>query len=171
MFTNQAGGTIVWPGPPSSGTGVGHMAKQRLEKNSPDRPAARLIPTAAKERLPSGFSYPMGAQGLSTALQDIPLLETARIWFSWRDEYWASEWRQKIAAQGEVTLLEISDSYAGHGRDLRVYAVPSEYSMAARERLLSEFPRVRRSLMAAGDFLGSLRISVTLRLADSRANR
>ena len=128
------------------------------------------IPTAAKDRLPKGFSYPLGAQAISVALEGIDLLGDAKFWFSWRDEYWASEWRQKIKALGQVTLLEIADSYVSHGRDVRVYAVPSEYSVSARERLTAEFPMVRRALLAAGDSLGSSRVTVTLNLAEA-ANR
>jgi hypothetical protein len=129
-----------------------------------------LIPTAAKDRLPKGFSYPLGAQAISVALEGIPVLGDARFWFSWRDEYWASEWREKIEALGQVTLLQVSDCFVSHGRDVRVYAVPSEYSASARERLTAELPRVRRALLAAGDSLGSSRVTVTLNLAEA-ANR
>lgn len=126
-----------------------------------------LIRTAAKERLPKGFSYPLGAEAISTALQGIAALHTASLWFSWRDGYWASAWRQKIAALGEVTLLTIDDSYFGRPRDVRVYAVPSGYSIAARERLLSEFPRVRNALMAGNS---SMQVFVTMSLAESVNN-
>jgi hypothetical protein len=129
-----------------------------------------LIPTAAKDRLPKGFSYPLGAQAVSIALEGIPVLNDARFWLSWRDEYWTSEWRQKIQALGQVTLLEVHDCYVSYGRDVRVYAVPSEYSVSARERLTAEFPKVRRALLAAGDSLGSSRVTVTLNLAEA-ANR
>jgi len=72
-----------------------------------------MIPTASKDRLPEGFTYPWGAQAISTALEGAPGLEDARIWFSWRDQFWASEWRQKIAELGEIILLEVGPRYLG----------------------------------------------------------
>ena len=126
-----------------------------------------LIPTAAKDKLPKGFTYPLGAEAISTALEGIPALEDSRIWFSWRDEYWASVWRQKIESLGEVTLLKIEKAHFGDGREIHVHAVPSEFSEAARARVLSEFPRVRNALMGGG---GSARVSVTMILADSAQN-
>ena len=128
------------------------------------------IPTAAKERLPKGFTYPLGAQAISVALDSVPGLEDARLWFSWRDEYWASEWRQKIAALGEVILLEVADSCLGPGRAVRVYAVPSEYSLAARATLLSELPRVRRVLADGETAGGSLRVRITFDLGAAVKN-
>lgn len=135
-----------------------------------------LIPTARKEKLPKGFSYPLGAQAVCGALDGVPQLEGARLWFCWRDEYWASEWRAKLEALGDVTLLEVTDSYIGHGRDLRLYAVPSEYSVAAREQLIAELPRVRRALLAKGSASKYPRVSIALSLARTanqpdRANR
>jgi hypothetical protein len=129
-----------------------------------------LIPTATKERLPKGFSYPLGAQAISVALDSVPVLQDARLWFSWRDEYWASEWQQKIAARGEVILLEVADSCLGPGRDVRVYAVPSEYSQAARERLLAELPRVRRVLTDGGTSGELPRLRITFDLGEAMRN-
>ncbi len=126
-----------------------------------------LIPTAAKDKLPKGFTYPLGAEAISTALEGIPALEDSRMWFSWRDEYWASAWRQKIASLGEVTLLKIEQAHFGDGREIHVYALPSQYSEAARARVLSEFPRVRQALISGG---GSPRVSVTMNLAESAQN-
>lgn len=129
-----------------------------------------LIPTAAKERLPKGFSYPLGAQAISVALDSVPVLQDARLWFSWRDEYWASEWQQKIAALGEVILLEVADSCLGPGCAVRVYAVPSEYSLAARERLLAELPRVRRVLTDGGASGELPRVRITFDLGEAMRN-
>jgi hypothetical protein len=126
-----------------------------------------LIPTAAKDRLPKGYTYPLGAEAISTALEGIPALEDSRIWFSWRDEYWASAWRQKIASLGEVNLLKIEKACFGDGREIRVYAVPSEYSESARAHVLSEFLRVRNALISGG---GSARVSVTMILSESAQN-
>lgn len=95
----------------------------------------KLIQTASKEKLPKGFSYPLRAEALSAALEGAVQFDNAQFWFSWRDEYWASKWREKIDALGDVVLFEIHDSYFGSGKDIRLYAVPSEYSEGAREEL------------------------------------
>jgi len=129
-----------------------------------------LIPTASKERLPEGFTYPWGAQAISTALEGVHGLENARLWFSWRDDFWASEWRQKIAELGEITLLEVGPSYHGEGLDVRANAVPSEYAMAARERLDSESPKLRSALAAGSGQRGSPRTSIKLNLATAIRN-
>ena len=129
-----------------------------------------MIPTASKDRLPEGFTYPWGAQAISTALEGAPGLEDARIWFSWRDQFWASEWRQKIAELGEIILLEVGPRYLGEGLDVRAYAVPSEFSMAARERLISESPTLQRALAAGGNRRGSCRILIKLDLATATRN-
>jgi len=128
------------------------------------------FPTAAKEPLPKGFTYPLGAQAISAALGSVPGLENGRLWFSWRDEYWASEWRQKIAARGEVILLEVADSCLGPGRDVREYAVPSDYSLAVRARLLSELPRVRRVLTDGGASVELPRVKITFDLGGAVKN-
>ena len=86
----------------------------------------RLIPTARKEKLPKGFSYPIGAEGISEALNAVPHLENATIWFDWRDEYWASSWRKKLESRGSVKLLEVGVSPLSREPVLHVYSVPSE---------------------------------------------
>ncbi len=129
-----------------------------------------MIPTASKDRLPEGFTYPWGAQAISAALEGVLGLEDARLWFSWRDQFWASEWRQKIAELGDITLLEVGPSYLGEGTDVRAYAVPSDYSMAARERLVSEFPGLRLALAAEPGLQGTPRLSIKLTLATAVRN-
>jgi hypothetical protein len=122
----------------------------------------RLIPTARKEKLPHGFSYPLGAERISEALAGIPQFETMELWFAWRDEFWSSRWRRRIIDRGVVTLLEISFwEYFGRWH-VGVYSVPSEYVCVARERLESELVRVRERLMVARS---AARIRVTLDLA------
>jgi hypothetical protein len=132
----------------------------------------RLIPTGTKEKLPQGFSYPLGAEAISAALDGVPQLDNATFSFVWRDEYWASEWRQKLKARGDVKLLEVDHSPLSGERVLRVYSVPSAYSVVARDHLLAELPRVRRKLLAGGRSSGAIRIVVTLSLskAEGAAN-
>jgi len=138
-----------------------------------------LIPTARKEKLPKGFSYPLRAEGISGVFDGIPHLENATIWFDWRDEYWASSWRKKIKNRGSVKLLELGVSPLSGQPLLRLYSVPSEYSSVARDHLLAELPRVRQQLLAGGHAAKTGRITVTLNLSEagaaanpqSRANR
>ena len=128
-----------------------------------------LITTARKEKLPKGFSYPCGAEVISEAFDGIPCLAEATIWFDWRDEYWASRWRKKIASRGSVKLLEVGASPLSGEPVFRVYSVPSECSSIAREHLLAELPRVRRQLLAGGLAAKSARIIVALNLSDAEA--
>jgi hypothetical protein len=105
-----------------------------------------MIPTDHKDKLPKGFSYPLGAEKLSMALGDVvPQAESMGLWFLWKDEIWTSNWRKRINDLGVVTL--IAASYRKDGLEssrlfgwgdwrLHVYAVPSEYNVAAREFLL-----------------------------------
>jgi hypothetical protein len=128
-----------------------------------------LIPTARKEKLPKGFSYPLGAKAISEGFDGIPCLAEATIWFDWRDEYWASHWRKKIKSRGSVKLLEVGASPLSGKPVLWVYSVPSECSSIAREHLLAELPRVRRQLLAGGRAAKSARIIVTLSLSEAEA--
>src|SRR5882724_6416542 len=69
-----------------------------------------LIKTAKKEKLPKGFSYPLGAEALCAALDGIQQFDKALLWFSWRDEFWVSRWRKRLQALGPILLLKISYS-------------------------------------------------------------
>ena len=68
----------------------------------------KLIQTTRKEKLPEGFSYPLGPEAISAALAGIPQFDNAEIWFHWRDEYWVSRWRKRVDARGVITLLRVS---------------------------------------------------------------
>jgi hypothetical protein len=127
-----------------------------------------LIPTARREKLPKGFSYPLGAEDISEAFADIPHLEHAALWFGWRDEYWCSSWRKKIESRGSVKLLEVGVSPLSGEPVLYVYSVPSEYSLVARGHLLAELPIVRRKLLTAGHAAKAVRIMVTLNLSGAK---
>jgi len=128
-----------------------------------------LIPTARKEKLPKGFSYPLGAKAICEALNAIPQAENARLWFEWRDEYWASKWQKRLAARGSITLFHIAYAeYFGYW-DIRVYSVPSEYSVSARQYLLTALERVRGELLAAG--IESRHHHATVKLSLSEAER
>jgi len=109
----------------------------------------------------------LGAEALSAALEGAAQFDNAQFWFSWRDEYWASKWREKIDALGDVVLLEIRDSYFGSGKDIRLYAVPSEYSEVAREQMSKELPRVRRAMRGGSSESSGPRIAITLNLSEA----
>jgi hypothetical protein len=126
-----------------------------------------LIPTARKQKLPKGFSYPLGAEGISEAFEGVPHLEKATIWFDWRDEYWASSWRKKIESRGSVKLLKVVVWPLSGEPVLHVYSVPSEYSSAAREHLLAELPRLRQKLLSGGRAMKTASI-VTLNLSEAK---
>jgi hypothetical protein len=121
-----------------------------------------LIPTHRKEKLPRGFSYPLGAEGISAALDGVPQFDNIDLCFSWRDEFWTSRWQQRLQARGVVTLLAISYSTYSGRWDLYVYSVPSQYSQVARESLKAELPGIRQQLMTIRT---ASKISVKLDLA------
>ncbi len=124
-----------------------------------------VIPTGRKEKLPKGFSYPLGAEAISAALEGLPQFERAEITFQWRDEYWASRWRKRVQARGVLTLLRVAFlDYFGSWR-LDVYSVPSQYSVEAREHLQVELLRIQRELAAVGAAAKSFKATVTFDLS------
>jgi hypothetical protein len=127
--------------------------------------AAKLIPTTRKEKLPEGFSYPLGAEAISAGLEGIPQFDVAEIWFHWRDEYWVSRWRKRLDGHGVITLLRVSYfEYSEHWH-IDVYSVPAQYSAMARQHLLAELPRIHAELSAAGPASKRVRLSVAFSLS------
>jgi hypothetical protein len=96
--------------------------------------ALELIRTSRKEKLPKGFSYPVGAEVISAALVGVLQFNEAAISFSWKDTFWASEYNPRIRANGRVTVFEVN--YWNAWR-IFVHAVPSEHAQRAREQLPS----------------------------------
>ncbi len=123
-----------------------------------------LIRTARKQRLPKGFSYPFGAEAISAALEGIPQFDNAELWFTWRDEFWASRWRKRLQSQGLITLLRVDYSQYFGVWHLYVYSVPSDCAVVAREHLIVELRRVRDGLRAAGPHSRSFHAYVRLSL-------
>ena len=95
-----------------------------------------MIRTQSKEKLPKGFSYPVGASALSLVIGDIPQ-EDMELLFVWRDEFWKSKWQKRIDTLGVVTLIEARYWNTYDDWRLFAYAVPREYSAVARKFLLS----------------------------------
>lgn len=97
-----------------------------------------IIPTRHKERLPRGYSYPIGAEVISAAMKDSPHIDDRVLWFAWRDEYWASKYRRKILHEGEIKVLELHRPLPHRTRligpdwSIRLCAVPSGHRAAAR---------------------------------------
>jgi hypothetical protein len=95
-----------------------------------------MIRTDSKAKLPKGFAYPLGAEKISEGLGKVPQAESTILRFEWRDEFWVSIWRDRIKSLGVITLVEASYWDRWDEWRLFVYAVPREYSVAAREHLL-----------------------------------
>lgn len=95
-----------------------------------------MIPTKMKERLPKGFSYPLGAEMISKTIGELPQAEKASLRFVWKDEFWASKWRKRIAQRGTVALIHASYAQRWDEWWIYVYAVPSDCSAEARDFLL-----------------------------------
>ncbi len=102
-----------------------------------------LIPTQHKDKLPQGFSYPIGAKELSEALADAPQHALMALSFHDRDTFWASEFKDRIKKKGTIKVIEIeycrSHAYPGAPQyfvesghfepkwKICVYALPSEH--------------------------------------------
>jgi len=115
-----------------------------------------LIPTVRKEVLPKGFSYPVGAESISAAIAGTPQFEELQLWFSWRDEFWASRYATKLNAKGVLRLIEVSNTLRFSEWSVRLHAIPSDHKAAAREQLLAVgLPALRRKLIDAGDRVDS----------------
>lgn len=126
-----------------------------------------MIKTSRKEKLPKGFSYPLGAEAISAALDGIPQFDNTELWFSWRDEFWVSRWRKRLEEHGPIVLLRVAYSEYFRHWDVRVYSVPSEHTVFAREQLHAELPRVRSALSARESVAKTRKISITLNLREA----
>lgn len=94
-----------------------------------------IIATTRKEKLPKGYSYPIGAEALSRALTGVPQYAMLSLTFNWRDTFWASDYQANLKALGRVKIIELNS----YGLDWRTHvnAIPAEHSHVAREQLIS----------------------------------
>lgn len=115
-----------------------------------------LIPTRSKEKLPKGFSYPVGAEILSSALNSVPQYDEMELQFTWKDVYWASEYQKKLKSLGKIRVLEANYSIVFDEWVLRICSVPSVHNKVVK-LLLQEGPlgRLRDALLAGADDRGS----------------
>jgi hypothetical protein len=108
-----------------------------------------LIPTQWKEKLPRGYSYPVGAELLSQALWGIPHYPDLSIGFSWRDTFWASAYQARLKALGDIDLIKFHRSHPDDWT-ISVNAVPSAHSRSARESILTiALPALRAVLLSS----------------------
>ena len=105
-----------------------------------------LIRTRLKEKLPKGFSYPVGAEMISTALEGIPHFQELSIRFSWKDRFWASKYNASVRAAGKLTMISVN-----FWREwvISVHAVPSQHRNSAQVQLGTLLPVLANQLRAA----------------------
>ena len=96
-----------------------------------------LIRTRRKEKLPKGFSYPIGAELLSMKLTGVPQYSIAEIAFSWKDTFWASEYQSRLRELGRILIVDAGYSSRFDSWTIRIHAVPSEHNTRTREGLLA----------------------------------
>ena len=118
-----------------------------------------LIRTRRKQKLPNDFSYPIGAEALSTALQGVPQYVDLSLIFSWRDTFWASNYREKLKALGQIDIVEIrywpAIGSAAAGWVISVHAIPVDHARDARQALSSHaLPALKAALVAAPEING-----------------
>ena len=103
-----------------------------------------LIPTRSREKLPSGFSYPVGAEAISSALRDSSCFGDLVLDFYWKDIFWAAQYQEKLAASGRISVIVAQFS---QGWSICVNAVPRAYALAARTLVKEEaLPALARAL-------------------------
>jgi hypothetical protein len=136
---------------------------------------AYILPTAYKAKIPHTLSYPVGAERISEALQDVPQMQTLSISFV----YYKQEQRlldrtglhQVMAALYRKSRPTLSSSNAmidgGWYRpkwQITVSPVPREIKHTVMDLLVAEgLPRVRAWLLARGTLIdeeGYQRISL-----------
>jgi len=93
-----------------------------------------VIPTKRKEKLPRGYSYPVGAEIISNALHGVPQYQLASITFDWKDIFWASKYQEKIRSAGAIEIVKINFDLWKEWR-IFVHAVPAAHSQSARLQL------------------------------------
>jgi hypothetical protein len=113
-----------------------------------------LIRTTRKEKLPRGFSYPIGAEILSAALYGVPQYGEISLTFMWKDTFWASKYQAKLKKSGSINLLEFYYQHAigallAARWNIWLHAVPSEHAHDARQGLSAQaLPALKAALDA-----------------------
>jgi hypothetical protein len=94
-----------------------------------------LIATRSKEKLPAGFSYPVGAEAISEALREVSFVDQLELCFTWKDMFWASLYREKLLAQGAIEVVDVGFF---RGWTIRVASVPRSHAHVARELVIAK---------------------------------
>lgn len=111
-----------------------------------------MIKTTDKEKLPKGYSYPVGTEIISAGLSEVTQYEDLQIIFRMKDESHISLYNRKIKEAGDIIVLSMYSSY-GRFRYWRMTAraVPSAFKKDASEKIISQvLPALREQLLKAG---------------------
>lgn len=98
----------------------------------------KIIATKSKEKLPKGFSYPIGAERLSEELATAPQLKDFVLWFRWRAQYRASTYRNILDRKGKITIIEVRYKSMFDEWRIDIYAVPARQSAEVKALLKNE---------------------------------
>lgn len=120
------------------------------------------IPTKGKDKLPRGWSYPIGGEQVSSALAEIPQYGVLNLSFRRHPTLFASEIARAVKALQPIPVLRagyrhlrpivphgispIADDYYDEAWELEVYAVPATQRSDAASALMASpdgFNRIR----------------------------
>jgi hypothetical protein len=135
-----------------------------------------IIKTIHKDRLPKGWSYPVGAEAISSLLLEARQFNEIELFFQDRGQYWKSDFNITIKEQGEIKILDFGNSYLSDGGYLlHVYAVPSEKRQHVNEQFIAGIlPALRAYLKSSShrkDDLLFFRAFLNLKDGTVRINR
>lgn len=110
-----------------------------------------MILTKFKEKLPKGFSYPIGAEKISLGLARTPQIKMFELCFWHKDEFWASSFNERVKQKKPLKVIEISyrnpsvgisssqhmieAGYYSPSWKINVFSVPKEYLADVKEQL------------------------------------
>jgi hypothetical protein len=128
-----------------------------------------MIKTTSKDKLPKGYSYPIGAEIISAGLFEVPQYEDLRIGFWMKDEFCASRYNQKIKEAGDIIVLKVwyfSRSRYSNYWTIIISSVPSAFKKDASEKIVSQIlPVLREQLLKAGKNVEHFTFSANYSLA------
>jgi hypothetical protein len=110
-----------------------------------------------RERLPRGWSFPLGAEVLTEALAGVPHGVPEPLWFAHSEPMWLKDRRKRESDDLPLQILEVEFTTWALGVEppperplwtIRVGSVPSHLRQWSRSCLIEEaLPRVRRWLL------------------------
>ncbi len=66
-----------------------------------------IITTYHKEKIPKGFSYPIGAKKISESIQSSIAADDSEISFWVKDEFWSSSFNERIKNEEPIKIIDI----------------------------------------------------------------